>query len=69
MIRAFLNYFARRSAVKEAACYEEMRRLSDNFGNGSLLRYGADRFGTEEDRKLFAFPNKAVYPTKPARFD
>jgi hypothetical protein len=42
--------FRRRRAVHElyllAARHEIMRRLSDNFGFGPLLRYGNDRYGT-----------------------
>ena len=40
---------SRRGAIRElyrlAARHEEMRRISDDFGAGPLLRYGNDRWG------------------------
>lgn len=38
-------YFAARRAARVRRHMEELRRLSDDFGNGPLLRYGEDRWG------------------------
>lgn len=36
-----------RSAEKSRRHDEEVRRLSDNYGFGPILRYGDDRYGTK----------------------
>jgi hypothetical protein len=45
-----VSHWRRRWAIKrlyaQAAYYERLRALTDNFGMGPLLRYGEDRWGT-----------------------
>jgi hypothetical protein len=42
---SLFRWLAERKQRAEAARYEEMRHLSDNFGWGPILRYGEDRYG------------------------
>ena len=49
IFRWFIERRKRREMERAAAEYEEMRRISDNFGWGPILRYGEDRYGGGPD--------------------
>lgn len=40
-----IGIIERRRAEKKQRYFEELRRISDDFGWGSILRYGEDRYG------------------------
>jgi hypothetical protein len=45
MVMVLFRRWGERKRRATAARYEEMRRISDNFGWGPILRYGEDRYG------------------------
>lgn len=53
-----LRWWRERKQRAEAARYEEMRRLSDNFGWGPILRYGEDRYGEPGQKQTNGVCNK-----------